>query len=245
MTLYCTARRPVGGRVEWPLRSWARRVFRGWLEGRPRTEVLVGVDSMLLQSGSERAAAATLAEAFMEDPLFCAVEPDSSRRLAAMPRITRMQIDASLLVGRVHCTEGVTAVAAWEGPRSDVGRLDELRAWLLLPASLRSLRPAEVGRLVTIMTRLDRARAELAGPDCVTLAMVGVRRELQGRGLGVKVIRPGLEFADARHLTAYLETENQRNVRLYERLGFRIAQFVAATDFPLDVDVWRMVRPPD
>ena len=71
---------------------------------------------------------------------------------------------------------------------------------------------------------------------------LGFAGRLQGRGLGIKVIRPGLEFADARGLTAYLETENPRNVRLYERLGFRTAQFVPATEFPLNVDVWRMVR---
>ena len=200
----------------------------------------MSVGSMVLEQGSQ--AAATLAEAFMDDSLFCAVEPDPGHRQAAMPHIARMQITASTMTGRVHCTDGVTAVAAWEGPRSDVGRLDEVRAWLLLPADLRRLRAGQVRRLVTIRTQLDRARSALVGPECVTLAMVGVRRELQGRGLGIKVIRPGLEFADARGLTAYLETENPRNVRLYERLGFRTAQFVPATEFPLNVDVWRMVR---
>ncbi|TDQ52298.1 GNAT family N-acetyltransferase [Actinorugispora endophytica] len=55
-----------------------------------------------------------------------------------------------------------------------------------------------------------------------TLATVGVRPGAQGRGLGARVLAPGLRSARESGVPAYLETSAERNVRFYERLGFGV-----------------------
>lgn len=54
------------------------------------------------------------------------------------------------------------------------------------------------------------------------LALVGVRPDRAGRGLGTALLEPGLRHADDLNLPAYLESSNERNVPLYERHGFAI-----------------------
>lgn len=51
---------------------------------------------------------------------------------------------------------------------------------------------------------------------------IGVHPDHQGQGLGGRLLTSFLALVDARHSAAYLETDVDRNVRLYERFGFRV-----------------------
>ncbi|MEB4615877.1 GNAT family N-acetyltransferase, partial [Leucobacter sp. M11] len=73
-----------------------------------------------------------------------------------------------------------------------------------------------------------------------TLETVGVDPAHQGAGLGTAVTRAGLGYIDARGDVVALETSDERNVRLYERLGFAV---VAHTEVPGGPGVTSMVRP--
>ena len=78
--------------------------------------------------------------------------------------------------------------------------------------------------------------------DHWTLAAVGVRPDLQRRGLGARLLRPALDGFDARGETAALETSAPENVPFYERLGFAVrAEVAMPAGGPR---VWLMVRPP-
>jgi ribosomal protein S18 acetylase RimI-like enzyme len=54
------------------------------------------------------------------------------------------------------------------------------------------------------------------------LLVVGVDPDCQGRGLGTALIQEGLGRADQTGSPCYLETSDERNVRLYERFGFNV-----------------------
>jgi L-amino acid N-acyltransferase YncA len=70
---------------------------------------------------------------------------------------------------------------------------------------------------------------------------VGVRTELQGQGLGSKLMQPTLERADAAGLPAYIEASSERSAALYERLGFvHLGVFELPDGGPR---VWPMRRP--
>jgi ribosomal protein S18 acetylase RimI-like enzyme len=51
---------------------------------------------------------------------------------------------------------------------------------------------------------------------------IGVHPELQGQGIGTTLLESFLEAVDTESLPAYLETDVDRNVALYERFGFRV-----------------------
>ena len=60
-----------------------------------------------------------------------------------------------------------------------------------------------------------RARHWHVGP-------IGVNPEHQGRGIGTALLAAFLEMADAQASPAYLETDVDRNVALYEKFGFKV-----------------------
>lgn len=51
---------------------------------------------------------------------------------------------------------------------------------------------------------------------------IGVHPELQGRGIGKAMLAAFLDTADSQGSPAYLETDVDRNVALYERFGFKV-----------------------
>ncbi len=77
------------------------------------------------------------------------------------------------------------------------------------------------------------------------LFSVGVRKTMQGKGLGGKIIREGLKQADSEEIGAYLENSNPRNTPLYERLGFEARAPLALPDgAPPLLAMWRPVASP-
>ena len=51
---------------------------------------------------------------------------------------------------------------------------------------------------------------------------VGVQPDSQGKGYASRLIRPMLSRIDKAGLPCYLETLDERNVPVYERLGFKV-----------------------
>jgi len=51
---------------------------------------------------------------------------------------------------------------------------------------------------------------------------IGVHPELQGRGVGQALLGAFLKTVDEQRLPAYLETDVDRNVVLYEKFGFKV-----------------------
>jgi GNAT superfamily N-acetyltransferase len=74
------------------------------------------------------------------------------------------------------------------------------------------------------------------------LFFLGVEPELQGRGLGGKLLQSLNERTDRDGVIGYLETDRESNLRLYQRYGFQIV-----TDEVLpkvsDLRLWTMRRP--
>jgi ribosomal protein S18 acetylase RimI-like enzyme len=71
------------------------------------------------------------------------------------------------------------------------------------------------------------------------LAVVGVRPERRGRGLGATLLAPGLEHADRHRLPCYLESSNPRNIAFYERLGFEVSGAHEVPGVPVITCMWR------
>ncbi|WGW10612.1 GNAT family N-acetyltransferase [Saxibacter everestensis] len=75
-----------------------------------------------------------------------------------------------------------------------------------------------------------------------TLETVGVDEVHQGVGLGTAVTSEGLSMIDKRGDPVALETSDERNVRLYQRLGFTTVATTAIPDGPIVFSMSRVVR---
>ena len=51
---------------------------------------------------------------------------------------------------------------------------------------------------------------------------LSVKKEAQGKGIASKLMRPMLEFCDNEKMVAYLETNKENNVGLYNHYGFEL-----------------------
>ena len=78
--------------------------------------------------------------------------------------------------------------------------------------------------------------------DSWSLATIGVSPEAQGQGLGTRIIKHFLQTLDDASqspVPIHLETSDPLNVKLYERLGFRVYATTASSNTPT---VWSMQR---
>ncbi|MFD4828408.1 GNAT family N-acetyltransferase [Streptomyces uncialis] len=180
------------------------------------------------------AAVRTLARAFADYPFtrHVVAADDHTERVRRFQELFLTRV--GLTHGRVWVADDGLGVAAWTTPEQD-------------PAP----GLAEVGPLVTELAG-DRAPAFMAAEEALAphrptepvwfLATVAVDPGIQSKGLGAAVLRPGIEAADRAGHPAFLETATERNVRFYERLGFRVT---AETTLPDGGPrIWCMRRDP-
>jgi ribosomal protein S18 acetylase RimI-like enzyme len=71
------------------------------------------------------------------------------------------------------------------------------------------------------------------------LAVLGVDRSAQRRGLGAALLSHWLRGVDRDAMPAYLETDGEDKIGFYERAGFSLAGEISV----LGVPIWQMKRP--
>ena len=180
-----------------------------------------GQAELTLAASQVRAGAQVMARAFFEDPFFTFSLPDPARRRRVLPWLFERTIRYGQRYGRVLTTPGLEGLAVWLGPRHpSVGLAGSLQTGLfLLPwklgvrALLRSL------RLSNLADQLHRQ--SVTGAHWYLLGL-GVEPSLQGRGVGRALLQPLLAQADREKAFCYLDTNNQDNLRFYERFGFAV-----------------------
>jgi GNAT superfamily N-acetyltransferase len=162
------------------------------------------------------AVAATLAAAFLDDPVQRWLFPDARRRRARLRRFFALE------ARHVALPHG----ASWHVAGERGAALLLPPGHWRLPLRLQALHGPGYAR--AFGTALPRALGVLAAMERRHprephwyVAFVGVVPAAQRQGLGAALLRPLLERCDRERLPAYLEASSPGSARLYERLGFR------------------------
>jgi ribosomal protein S18 acetylase RimI-like enzyme len=71
---------------------------------------------------------------------------------------------------------------------------------------------------------------------------LSIKKDAQGKGIASKLLRPMLQFCDEEKMVAYLETNKESNVGLYEHYGFNLMREELIPKTP--VTHYSMVRYP-
>lgn len=184
-------------------------------------------------------AAELLATAFHSDPLYVLVMPEPDKRAAVLAWLFDRVVHYSLLYGQVYTTRTLEGVACWLPPgrtRLTIGRI--LQSGLYATPLKMGL--ATYRRFDAYMSYADKFHHRYAPESHWYLWAVGADPLKQGRGIGGALIEPVVVSAGASGSACYLETGVERNVRFYERHGFRT---VGVGRVPkLGVPVWAMRR---
>ena len=202
------------------------------------------VDLEVLDRRSARfpEAVSVLARAFWRDAFFGHFTRDLLQELRLQPGFQSASLLAPRTVGTVEvATDGpggpILGVAAWVPPDP--------------PGSARLRRAHEILHLLPTLARIRHRRLALTVlGECDRrhptdphhyLALLGTDPGAQGLGVGGRLLRAGLDRADADGLPAYLETQTAANVAWYSRFGFAEVGTVHVGSAP---PLWLLRREP-
>lgn len=99
-----------------------------------------------------------------------------------------------------------------------------------------------IGRLLTYENYAMNLKKSFTDNYDWYLYNLSVRKDSQGKGVASKLLRPMLTFCDDEKMVAYLETNKQTNVGLYEHYGFALKKEEQIPKSP--VTHYAMVREP-
>lgn len=77
-----------------------------------------------------------------------------------------------------------------------------------------------IGRLLAYETYAMNLKKEFTGHYDWYLYNLSIKKDAQGKGIASKLLRPMLGFCDDEKMVAYLETNKESNVGLYQHYGF-------------------------
>ena len=169
-------------------------------------------------------ASAALAESLFDDPFYWAITEDFGNDLAARKRALNLYFHYSLeeseRTGRcVIASDPRLGAAAWLLPRSaGVDAAESCAKSEYLASALGSRGKENYYRIVRYMAPLA---ARVVPRDSWYLSIIGILPSAQSRGLGAALLAGTLAEAFRANVTCYLETFTPRNLKFYERVGFR------------------------
>jgi GNAT superfamily N-acetyltransferase len=176
-----------------------------------------------------------IAEAFHRLPQSRWLIPDPAARRAILPGYFHLLAEHAMSNGLVHTTADRAGAALWLPPGAP-----EPAGY---PARLAAATGPWADRFWAFDATLDRHH-----PQNVPhwhLAILAVRPDRQGQGLGTALLRAHHDQLDRDAGTAaYLEAATQRTVRLYQRHGYHLTP---GGSFRLPASgppMWPMIRPP-
>jgi GNAT superfamily N-acetyltransferase len=166
-----------------------------------------------------------LVESLRHDPFYVAITEgygaDEALRSEALRRYFDYSMSEGARVGRcIQSLGDAPAAAVWLLPLSPEQAAAEASAKAAFIRSALEPKGAQnYHRIVEFMASRSRS---IVSSGAWYLSIVGVAPVAQGRGVGGRLIRATLAEADQVGAPSFLETFSQRNVNLYERLGFAV-----------------------
>ena len=198
-------------------------------------------DIVPLTSNGFQTAGSLLTRAFINDPLYKAVIPDADKRETALVWLHQRVIQYCYLYGVMHTHSDAQGVACWLPPgQTDISMLRILRTGLFAMPFYMGLLP--FSRFNAYMNVSDALRKKHAPEPYWYLWVLGVDPSSQRQGIGGRLMQPVLEQADKEGIPCYLETENEQNIGVYQRLGFNVVESKAIPI--INITTWALLREP-
>jgi ribosomal protein S18 acetylase RimI-like enzyme len=168
-----------------------------------------------------------LVEAFFNDSKLTYVLPDEQDRREKGRHLFAFELRYGLNYGRVYATSpNLEGVAVWlPSAHSEITFWRAMRSGGM--ALQKGLSKDGMKRLLTFSDQVDAYhKKHLPGSHCY-LFFIGVDPRLHRKGYGGRLIRPILDWMDGMGMACYLNTQNEKNIGLYEHFGFTVAEQVS------------------
>lgn len=182
----------------------------------------------------------TLSAAFQDYPLLNYYYPDDITKRKIAHYFCSVAVYAGMHYGEVYanspCIEGVAVwVPSTEYPFTFLKLLQSVPLSVLF-----GLGRYGGNKMKKAGEYIDNVHCRLVPFKHWYLYMVGVQPQFQRRSYASKLIRTMLERIDAEGIPCYLETLDERNMKIYEHLGFKIIDESIIPD--TNLKNWAMLR---
>ena len=174
------------------------------------------------------AVAAIMARAFKDDPVMNWMFQGAANPLELLTQFMSLTGTRSVTIGHAYELVDGAGAAFWVPPDSSM--FTEA-----MGIEFYAMMTGAVGeaRTETVLGALREATDFHPEEPHFYLSTIGVDPDHRGQGLGAKLMQRVLKICDDEGLVAYLESSNQRNVSLYERVGFETITEVRLPDGPV------------
>ena len=179
------------------------------------------------------------ARAFQDDPLLTYFLPGTSQREKVLPYIFELAIRYGVSYGEVYAiSSNLKGVAVWLPAETA-----NMSLWGMIRCGGLSLIP-KIGRAMGKLQRFneytDLMRRRHAPFRHWFLQTIGVDPVFQGKGYAGALLRAMLVRMDEEHLPCYLDTQNGKNVPIYQHYGFKVIEQVVIPG--TEISHWAMLR---
>jgi ribosomal protein S18 acetylase RimI-like enzyme len=167
-----------------------------------------------------------LVRAFFHDSKLTYVLPEEDVRKEKGKHLFAFELRYGLNYGQVYATSpALEGVAVWlPSDRSEITLWRAMRSGGMVLQ--RGLGKEGMKRLVAFSDQVDTYHKKHAPDFHWYLFFIGVDPASQGKGYGGRLLRPLLDRMDREKLSCYLNTQNEKNIPLYEHFGFRVVEQV-------------------
>ena len=174
--------------------------------------------------------------AYSDDPMFEKFIQEEDKRRAQFEIMLKFCVKYGDVFSTSDNFEGVMAVVSHDKGDMTVGRVIRSGGFFssIKLMSLRKIMEAS-------SKALEEAKKDLDIGPYIFLFIMAVSKEFQGKGYGGKFLRAIIEKSEIEKKPIYLETQNEKNVSLYEHFGFHVVNKITMPD-PVNLPMWLMVR---
>jgi ribosomal protein S18 acetylase RimI-like enzyme len=128
----------------------------------------------------------------------------------------------ALLFGECYTNQERDGVALWLLPGKTAMTPGRMYQAGMLSAPFK-LGLSAFNRFMGFASHTDKHHKEAAPMPHYYLFALGVKPSAQGKGIGGILLKSMLKRIDQEKMPAYLETQKESNVSLYQRFGFKVA----------------------
>jgi ribosomal protein S18 acetylase RimI-like enzyme len=193
-------------------------------------------DLYKLKKKDIKKAADVLVSAYTEDPMLKIILKEEDKRRVQFEVMLRFCVKYGNVFSPSDNLEGVMAIAPHD---------KDMTVWRTFRSGgfFIGMKIASIAKMMKESTKLiEEAKKNLnLGHPYIYLFIIGVPQELQGKSFGGKLLRAIVEKAEIERTPMYLETQNEKNVSLYEKYEFHVVDKVNLPD-PVNLPMWLMIR---
>jgi ribosomal protein S18 acetylase RimI-like enzyme len=176
-----------------------------------------------------------LGQAFQEDPIWKQIlkeDPEKFSLAFAVP------LKCCLKYGKVYSSSpNLEGIAAWiSSINVELNIFQLIRSGAIFSAMKLGSKISK--RIQEVFDLINKDRKIQMKDSCIYLYILGVAPDHQGLGIGSRLINSMLNQLSP-EIPVYLETGTEKNVRFYEKLGFKILKKVLIPS--LKLPMWEML----